>query len=531
MKDIIKEAIYNVVSEWVSIDKIIVEIPKKRENGDYSSNICFVLSKVIKKNPLDIALNLKEQIDLKEIDKIEVKDGFLNFYLTKEFLFDNLNFILKQDENYGKNNIGNKMKINLEYVSANPTGILHIGHARGASYGDSMARILKFCGYDVTREYYINDGGNQIINLEKSIKARYDNLCGQELVMPKDGYYGQEIIDIAKEIYDEYGKYANSELFRNKGLEYLLSEIKKDLNNFKVEFDVWTSEQSLYDRKLVDKTLKYLKDNGYTYEKDNALFLKTSLYGDLKDRVLVKSDHTNTYLLPDIAYHIDKYNRGYDKMVDVLGADHHGYVPRLKASISMCGYDASKLDVKILQMVRLIKDGEEVKMSKRTGKSLTMKDLIAMVGVDAVRYFFAARSLDTQMDFDLNLATKKSSENPVYYVSYAHARICSIISDYGKGVNHNLKYTTINSDWAIDLLFKMYQFEDVVKLSAKTKEPHVITNYIYDLATLFHSFYAHEKILTDDDVYTSERINLIKGVKIIIKNALNLIGVKAPNKM
>lgn len=531
MKNILKELIYKQVSDYINLDKITIEIPKKRENGDYSSNVCFILSPILKKNPFEIALKLKEKIECTDIDKIEVKGGFLNFYLKDEFLFKNLNKILEEKEAYGKNNLGKNEKINLEYVSANPTGILHIGHARGASYGDSMARILKFCGYDVTREYYINDGGNQIVNLEESIKVRYYNLFKEALEMPKDGYHGSEISNIAKDIYDEYDKNAPDDIFRKKGLDYLLAEIKKDLKNFRTEFDVWSSEQTIYNRGLVDNTLNYLKENNHTYESSEALFLKTSLYGDEKDRVLVKTDHTNTYLLPDIAYHIDKYNRGYNKLIDVLGADHHGYISRLKASISMCGYDASKLDVKILQMVRLIKDGKEIKMSKRTGKTLTMKDLVSLVGIDATRYFFAMRSLDTQMDFDLDLALKKSNENPVYYVSYAHARICSIINDYKQKVDYNLKYKTINSSYATNLLFKMYQFEDVVKLSARNLEPHIITNYVYDLATLFHSFYAHEKILTDDEVYTKERINLINGVKIIIKSALNLIGVEAPDKM
>lgn len=529
MKEVLKKAI----SEALNIESnlIEIEIPKKRGNGHYSSNICMKMASRLKKSPIDIANELVEKITCEQIEKIEIKSGFLNFYLKQDILLDNLNKILTLGEDYGKNSYGNNRKINLEYVSANPTGTLHIGHARGASYGDSMSRILKFCGYDVTREYYINDGGNQINNLEASIKARYDNICGRNTTMPEDGYHGKEIIKVAEEIYEKYQDKADDNIIRNYGLEYLLTAIKKDLKNFRTEFDIWYSEKSLYDCGNVQKVLDKLKKTGYTYQQDGALFLKTSLFGDLKDRVLVKSDNNNTYLLPDIAYHIDKYNRGYDELIDILGADHHGYIARLKASLEMLDQDSSKLKVKILQMVRLIQDGEEVKMSKRTGKSLTMNDLVEEVGIDAVRYFFAMHSLDTQMDFDLDLAKKQSNANPVYYVSYAHARICSIINDYNKQVDNNLNYTTFNSIYINDLLFKLYQFEDILKLSSSNLEPHIITNYVYDLATLFHSFYAHEKILTDNKKYTEERINLITAVAVVIKNSLNLIGVKAPNKM
>ena len=529
MKSHLKE----VISKILDIDPELVEIeiPKDCKNGDYSSNICLKMAGKLKKNPNEIGQELIDKITDPKIEKIEVKSGFLNFYLKSTFLFDNLNKILKEEEDYGKNNLGNGKKINLEYVSANPTGTLHIGHARGAAYGDSMARILKYCGYDVTREYYINDGGNQINNLVESIKIRYQNINGEDIPLPEDAYHGKEIIEVAKNIYDKYGNKATDDIFRSYGLDYLLKEIKADLKNFRSEFDVWFSEKSLYDQGKIDEVLNKLTKLGYTYLEDGALFLKTSLFNDTKDRVLVKTDHTNTYLLPDIAYHMDKYGRNYDMLIDVFGADHHGYIPRLKASLEMLGLDSNKLSVKILQMVRLIKDGTEIKMSKRTGKSLTMNDLIKEVGTNAVRYFFAARSLDTQMDFDLDLATKKSNENPVYYVSYAHARICSILKDYDKEIDYDLNYKTIDSDIARNLLFKLYQFEDIVKLSSSNLEPHIITNYVYDLATMFHSFYAQEKILTDDETYTKERINLIKAIKIVIKNSLDLIGVEAPDKM
>lgn len=528
IQELIREALLKLDIEK---DDILVEIPKDRNNGDYSSNIAMQLARILKRNPKDIAEDIKNNIISLDINKIEIAGpGFLNFYVKKNYLFENLNKVLNEENDYGKCNIGNGVKVNIEYVSANPTGFLHIGHARGAAYGDALSRILRFAGYNVTREYYINDAGNQINNLEKSIIVRYHNICGIEEKLPADGYHGEDIKEVAKNIYEEYNEKAPKDIFRKKGVEFLLNKIKKDLNEFRVGFDVWSSETDLYTSNEVSNTLNKLIEDGYTYEMDDALFLKTTMYGDEKDRVLVKSDKNNTYLLPDIAYHINKYKRGYDKLIDVLGADHHGYINRLKASIKMMGEDPSKLEVKILQMVRLIKNGEEIKMSKRTGKTLTINDLIEETGVDAARYFFATRSLDSQLDFDIELAKQKSNENPVYYVSYAHARICSILKEY-KGEIKRRDYTTITSQVALNLISKVYEFEEVVKSSALKEAPHLITNYVYELAHLFHTFYANEKVLSDDLDYTADRINLIKAVKITIKNALELIGVSAPEKM
>ena len=525
---VIKDALIKCDIEYNNID---VSIPKDKINGDYSSNIAMQLASTLKKNPKDIATIIKDNIDSDIITNIEIAGpGFMNFFLKKDYLLDNINKVLEESDNYGSSNIGEGVKVNLEYVSANPTGFLHIGHARGAAYGDSLANIMRFAGYDVDREYYINDAGNQINNLEKSIIVRYHNLCGLDDELGDNSYHGEDIIEVAKEIYNEYKDSAPDDVFRKKGIEFLLKKIKKDLKDFRCEFDIWSSETDLYKNKEVENALKDLEGKGYTYYKDNATYLKTSEYGDEKDRVLVKSDKNNTYLLPDIAYHINKYKRGYDSLVDVFGADHHGYIARLKAAITMLGYDADKLDIKILQMVRLLKGGEEIKLSKRTGKTLTLSDLLEEVGVDAARYFFSSRSLDTQLDFDIELATKKSNENPVYYVCYAHARICSILNDYNKDIT-NREYTTLDTEYSSRLLTKIYEFTDIVKMSALKKQPHIITNYVYELATIFHSFYAHEKVLTDDDNYTSDRINLIKATKITIKNALRLIGVDAPDKM
>lgn len=534
MKTILKQEIKKVLNK-IGIDTdvpIIIEIPKDRNNGDYSSNIAMQLTKVLKTNPREIASRIVDNINNENIIKVEIAGpGFLNFFVKKDYLLNNINTVIESKDSYGKCNYGNNEKVNIEYVSANPTGFLHIGHARGASYGDSLARIMKFAGFNITREYYINDAGNQINNLEKSIKVRYENLCGIDSVLPENGYHGNDIIEVAKSIYEEYKEEAPTTIFRKKGIDYLLKQIKKDLSDFDIDFDVWFSETSLYENKAVENTLNKLIENGYTYESEDAIWLKTTMFGDEKDRVLVKSDKNNTYLLPDIAYHINKYSRGYDNLIDVLGADHHGYIARLKASIKMMGYDPEKLDVKILQMVRLLKDGEEIKLSKRTGKTITLTELLEEVGKDASRYFFAMRSLDSQMDFDMTLATKKSNENPVYYIQYAHARICSIIREYNKEVKVIDKYKTINSEYALDLLNKVYEFGNIVEASARKREPHLIANYVYELATAFHSYYAHEKVLTDDETYTSERINLIASVAITIKNACYLLGVNAPEKM
>lgn len=536
----IKKDLRNIINESLSkmnIDGVsfIVEVPKNKENGDYSTNVAMELTKVLRKNPREIAEEIVANIDKGNIiDRIVIAGaGFINFYINNSYLLKGIDEIIKLDKDYGKSNIGNKKKINIEYVSANPTGILHVGTARGASYGDNLSRIMSFAGYDVTREYYINDGGNQIHNLGLSIKARYDNICGKELNMPEDGYHGEEIIEIAQGIYDEFGDSkldAEISYFTNLGVSKLLQRIKDDLKNFRVEFDVWSSEMSIRNSGKIEECLASLEKNGNIYEAEGAKWLRTTKYGDDKDRVVVKHDGSYTYLVPDIAYHLDKIHRGFDNLIDVFGADHHGYVSRLKASIDALGYDSKILDVKLLQMVKLIRDGEEVKMSKRTGQTITINELVEEVGLNASRYFFAAKSLDTQMNFDITLATKKSTENPVYYIEYAYARICSILNNVKEKIEVN-NYETIESEYALNLIKKAYEFKDVVEMSAEKQIPHILTNYVYELATLFHTYYSHEKIISDDIKYTSERINLINAVKITIGNALNLIGIVAREKM
>lgn len=541
LKEQIKEMINSALDELsieFNLESIVVEVPKKREQGDFSTNIAMQLTKILKDNPRNIAEKIVEVLskNTNEIKTIEIAGpGFINIYLNDEYVFSGISNVIKQGENYGSSSIGKKEKIDIEFVSANPTGILHLGTARGAAYGSNLANIMSFAGYDVTKEYYINDAGNQIINLGVSLKERYKGLCGLEENMPEDGYYGSEIIDIAKTIFDKYGNSKldeDLEFFKKVAVDYLLNIIKTDLSNFGVTFDVWTSEKSIRAKGRIEESLKILDEKGLVYKKDNATWLKTTVYGDDKDRVLIKTDGSYTYLVPDIAYHLDKFDRGFDYLVDVFGADHHSYVSRLKASIEALGYDKDKLEVRLLQMVRLLRDGEIVKMSKRTGGNITISELVGEIGKDAARYFFATRSLDGQMDFDINLALKKSSENPFFYVGYANARICSILKD-AKEKNIDI-CTDIKEAIDIDskaLLLKVYEFTEVLASAALKKEPHLITNYVYELASMFHNYYGKHKILTDDIKMSEKRLGLIKTVGITITNALKLMGVKAPEKM
>lgn len=527
VQEILKKSLTNLQIDYEK--EIEVSIPKDKNHGDYSTNIALSLAKSLKDNPTNIANKIKDNIQSEIISKIEVlSPGFINIFISEQYLLKSINTIIKENTNYGKSNLGQGKKVNIEFVSANPTGILHLGHGRGATYGDNLARIMTFTGYDVTKEYYVNDAGNQMNNLGISIKVRYQNLYNIDATLPEDGYHGQEIIDIAKKIKEEYQDTKLNEdipFFKKYGLNILLDKIKKDLDIYRVNFDVFSSEQSLYDRGLVEKVITKLKNDNHCYIEDGALWLKTMDYGDEKNRVLIKSDGNYTYLLPDIAYHCDKIERGFDELIDVLGADHHGYIDRLKASLEMMGKDSGILDIKILQMVRLIKDNEELKLSKRTGKTVTLSEIIEEVGVNATRYLFSSKSLDTQLDFNIDLALKQNSENPVYYIEYANARICSILKKSKNFATNIDKYQTLESQYIYNILNKLNEFKDIVETSASKKAPHIIANYVYDVASLFHTYYNQEKIVTEDIQYTSERINLLKAIQIVINNSLNLIGI------
>jgi len=534
-KEILKSRIFACCNE-IPLEEINIEIPKDKSHGDFSSNIALKLASKRKESPLDIAKEIEEKIEKTGIERIEIAPpGFINFFLEKNWLRNVIWEVIEKKENYGRSTIGENKKINLEFVSVNPTGIIHLGHARCACFGDSLANILDFAGYNTTREYYINDAGNQMINMAKSIKERYKEQCGYESHMGENYYYGKEIIAIAQKLYEEKKDgYLDApiEFFKEIGLKTFVNQIKEDLQKARVHFDIWTSEQRIRDEKKVEEALEKLKEKNYTYTMDDALWLKTTLFGDEKDRVLIKKDGSYTYFTPDIAYHLDKLSRNYDQLIDVLGADHHGYIGRIKAAVQMFGNDKDKLEVEIIQMVRAIKDNQEYKISKRTGKTITMSDLIDEVGLDAIRYFFIERSVNSQMDFNIDLALSKTNENPVYYIQYAHARICSILNSYPIKQDENRPtLETITHEDAYNVLAKIAQFKEVVEQSAKKRMPHMIANYAYELANLFHAYYAKEKIITTDEKFTKDHILLLQAIKITIQNALRLIGVASPEKM
>ncbi|GFZ85343.1 arginine--tRNA ligase [Compostibacillus humi] len=527
------------------IPDILLEKPKDKAHGDFASNIAMQLARVAKKAPRQIAQDITERLDVEKaaIEKVEIAGpGFINFFMKKNILGKIIPVILEQKENYGRTDTGKGKKVQVEFVSVNPTGDLHLGHARGAAYGDVLCNVLDAAGYDVEREYYINDAGNQIDNLALSVEARYFQELGEDFPMPEDGYHGQAIIDMAKKLVEEFGaewadkpKDERIAFFKEFGLKSSLENIKKDLEQFRVEFDNWFSERSLYRDGKIDEALKVLEEGDYIYEKDGAKWFKSTAFGDDKDRVLVKQDGSYTYLTPDIAYHKDKIDRGFDQLINVWGADHHGYVPRMKAAIQALGYPADKLEVKIIQMVNLFEGGEKVRMSKRTGKAVLLRDLMEDVGVDATRYFFVTRSNDSQLDFDMDLARSQSNENPIFYVQYAHARICTMLEQAKqKGIETGGEYDTslLTTEKETDLLKKLGEFPQTVADAAEKQLPHKVTQYVFDLASLLHSFYNAEKVLDPENAeLTKARIALMKAVRTALANGLKLIGVSAPEKM
>lgn len=537
LKQAIKEAVKKAFDIELEENNIVIETPKVKDHGDFSTNVAMQLTRQLRQNPRMIAEKIVANIESENVEKMDIAGpGFINFILSKGRFTKVIEEVLSKRENFGQQP-SNGIKVNLEYVSANPTGSLHLGHARGAAWGDSCARIMKKAGYDVTREYYVNDAGNQITNLALSLNARYRQAHGIETEIGQDGYLGEDVKQKAEQLAKDYPeKYLepteeNLKFFRKEGIKFELDKIKADLDNYRVHFDVWSSEQTIRDSGDVDIALKVLDEKGYTYESEGALWFKTTELGDDKDRVLRKTDGSYTYLVPDIAYHNDKYKRGYDLLVDFLGADHHGYIPRLKASMQALGNDPDKLNVDIIQMVRLVSDGKEVKMSKRLGNATTINELCDSVGVDAARYFFVQRALDSHLDFDIELAKRQSNDNPVYYAQYAHARMCSI-QKQAKDIELADSFEDLTDEKEIELMKTLQEFNKVIIESAKTRQVHKVCHYIQTLASKFHSFYNACKVIDRDNMkLSSQRLALVKATQIVLANALETVGVEAVESM
>ncbi|ADD03425.1 arginyl-tRNA synthetase [Thermoanaerobacter italicus Ab9] len=550
IKDMVTTAIKNSVKEGLinieSIPEIEIEEPKEKQHGDLAINTAMIMAKQAKMSPKKIAEIIVSKMDTSNtfIEKIEVAGpGFINFFLNDKFLEETLKLVYKRGKDYGRVNIGKGKKVQVEFVSANPTGPMHMGNARGGALGDALASVLDYAGYDVTREFYINDAGNQIEKFGYSLEARYLQLLGIPAEVPEGGYHGEDIIDRAREFLEIYGdkyKDAPSEERRKTLVEYglkkNLEKIKEDLELYGIEYDVWFSEQSLYDSGEVYKVIEELKQKGYTYEKDGALWFKMTLFGAEKDDVLVRANGFPTYLASDIAYHKNKFiTRGFDWVINVWGADHHGHIAPMKGAMQALGIDPDRLDVVLMQLVKLIEGGQVVKMSKRTGRMVTLRDLIDEVGKDAARFFFNMRSADSPIDFDLDLAKEQSNENPVFYVQYAHARICSIIRQLEEKVKieniDEVDLSLLKEEEEKDLIKKLAYFPEEITIAARTLTPHRITRYILDVASLFHSFYNSHRVKGVEENLMKARFVLILAVKTVIKNALDILKVTAPERM
>lgn len=525
---------FSSLGKEVPLNDIIIETAKDASHGDYASNCALKLSRLFGKNPREVADLLVSKLDLSNIEKVEIAGpGFINFFMKNDSLQPVVRKIIEENEKYGSSASKN-IKINVEFVSANPTGKLHIGTARGAAFGDSISRILTAAGYDVTREYYINDAGVQITHLGESIRERIKEALGMNFVLPEDGYHGEDVKEIALQLLKKYGKEILDnpnclEILKLEGTKIELDRIKVDLSDFRVSFDVFSSEKEIRGQDGVQKEISYLSK--YSYLQDGATYLKTTDFLDDKDRVIVKSDGDFTYFLPDIVYHVNKMSRGFDKLIDVLGADHHGYINRMKSALMMHGYDKDVLDIELIQMVRFIKNGEEFKASKRKGDAITLRDVCEEVGVDPMRYFFAMRTPNSHLDFDMDLAVEQSSNNPVYYVQYAHARLCSIL-EQGKDIELDLDAKNLKAESEIAILKHLVSFPKIVEDAANERAPFKITNYIHDLAELIHAFYSECRVIDRDNLEVSaSRLALCKASEIVIKNALDLVGVSAPEHM
>ncbi|MHB1125855.1 MAG: arginine--tRNA ligase [Bacillota bacterium] len=532
--------------QYGSLPTFVVEVPREKNHGDFATNLAMLLAREAKLPPRKIA-----DIIVRHLNKVGtwIKEmeiagpGFINFYLTHEWLYDVLPPVTGLDGKYGCSQIGQGKKVQVEFVSANPTGLLHMGNARGAALGDAFANLLEAAGYQVTREFYINDAGNQIENFGKSLEARYLLLLGQDVPFPDEGYHGQDLVETMEQLIvrdgDRYVQMESGlrrEFLVKYALQEKLAEIKKVLEAFGVQYDVWFSEQSLHDTGAVEKAIAYLQDRGFIYEREGALWFKSTLFGDEKDEVVVRSNGIPTYFAADIAYHRNKFERGFDWIIDVWGADHHGHVARMKGAMAALGYNPDALQVVLMQLVRLFQGGEIVRMSKRTGQYITLSELVEEVGVDAARYFIVMRSADSHLDFDLDLAKAQSAENPVYYVQYAHARICSILrqaADTGVNIPEagSANLVLLSEEAELELIRKIADLPGVVAGAALNLEPHRLTRYAHELASLFHSFYTTCRVLTDQEDLMNARLVLVDAARICLRNVLYLIGVTAPERM
>lgn len=527
--------------------KFIIEKPADKKNGDFSSNIAMAGARAYHQAPRMIAEAIVKNFSLDGgyIDRCEIAGpGFINFYLSDKYYSDVLKDIVSSGDNYGRSDYGEGKKMLVEFVSANPTGPMHIGNARGGAIGDCLASVLDAAGYDVQREFYINDAGNQIEKFATSLEIRYLQECGKDVELPEDAYHGEDITVHARNFYSEVGdKYAecDSQERRDALVAYALPKniagLEADLGKYRIKYDKWFRESTLHNDGSVQKIIEALKEKGVTYEQDGALWFKASEFGNDKDIVLIRANGIPTYIVPDIAYHYNKLvTRGYDKAIDVLGADHHGYIPRMKAALTALGLDADRLDIVIMQMVRLVRNGETIKLSKRSGKAITLNTLLEEVPIDAARFFFNLREPNSHFDFDLELAAKQSSENPVYYVQYAHARICSIIkkaADEGIGVTTPSEeaLNRLNSSEERDLISHLASLTDEIIGAAKSYDPARITHYVIELSTLFHKFYNAHRVVSDDKELTEARLFLCTAVKNTIKNILVMLKVDVPESM
>jgi len=530
-----------------SRDHLFLENPKDPSHGDISTNIAFRLAKPLKANPAELSKEISGMLTGKlassslkgDIDAIEALNGFINIRLSPAALRTILKDIKSEQERFGRNGLGAAKKVQVEFVSANPTGTLSVAHARQAAFGDSLANIITANGYDVTREYYINDEGVQITILGQSIYARYRQEIGDQYEFPENGYKGEYIKEMAEEFRKEHGdKYKtetpeNLKVFSVWGCDYLLKEIKQELLDFGVKFDVWFSQKALGASGNIERTLDLLRKKGLLYEAEGALWFKSTQFGDDKDRVLKKGDGTYTYVTPDIAYHKDKFERGFSRVIDILGPDHHGYISRIKAAVQALGYPADSISIIIIQLATLYKDGQPVKMSTRAGEYITLREVLDEVGKDAARFFFLMRKASAHLDFDLELAKKQTPENPVYYVQYAHARICSILdlSKLSEGEIAKADPELLNAPEELSLFKELRQFPPAVRLAAQELDPYRIIMYLQELAACFHKFYEANKVISDDAELSRARLYLISCVKQALANGLTLLGVSCPAKM